>query len=301
MESEPNSVGTIVRVFHERLKNEHHRNEINQFLYILFNDWKGWSRAHFMSGHGEILSDKEVKRFLSALNQLENHKPVQYITGVAHFLDIKLEVNSDVLIPRPETEELTDLVIKENSGRKNDEINFLDIGTGSGCIAISIKKRFLNSSVYAMDNSANALKVAGRNAASHGLHLNFIHFDILQKAEKKELPGYDIIITNPPYVCESEIKDMNKNVLDYEPGIALFVPDSDPLVFYKAIADFAIIHLSRPGLLYLEINEMFGSAVSDLLLSKKFSRAEIIKDLNGKDRFIRAEWGSPEGSSGSHY
>jgi release factor glutamine methyltransferase len=289
MENKPNSVGSLLKFFHQELKNHYDGREINQFLHILFDEWKGWNRALVHINQEEIFSKEEVTWFQLALEELKRDKPIQYITGSTHFHGLKLVVTPDVLIPRPETEELVDLIIKENTNKKNGELTILDIGTGSGCIAVSLKKNLSLSSVSAMDNSLNALKVACENADRNGCTIRFLHHDIFQRPAWSDFSNYDIIVSNPPYIRESEKKGMHKNVLNFEPHNALFVPDDDPLVYYNAIADFAIMHISRPGLLYLEINEKFGPEIRTLLLVKNFDKVEIIKDINDKDRFIRAE------------
>jgi release factor glutamine methyltransferase len=293
METESNSVISILKTFRNELNNENDGREINQFLYLLFDAWKGWNRTQIQLNQEEILSNQEVTRFHSALAKLKRHEPIQYITGRTYFLGLELMVNPDVLIPRPETEELVEKIIKENADKKNQEISVLDIGTGSGCIAVSLKKNFPVSSISAMDSSANALIVARDNAERNSCPIKFYHYDIFDKQVWPIFPVYDIIISNPPYVTESEKTMMQRNVLDFEPEEALFVPDNDPLVYYKAISDFAFMHLSRPGLLYLEINERFGHEVKSILLAQGFEKVEVNKDINEKDRFIRAEKETP--------
>jgi release factor glutamine methyltransferase len=293
MENKTISVGSILKIFREELKNDYDEKEIKKFLYMLFDEWKGWNRANILLHHEELFSKEEVTRFYLTLEELKRHKPIQYIIGTAYFHDLKLVVTPAVLIPRPETEELVDIIIRENASKKHEEFSILDIGTGSGCIALSLKKNFPHSAVFALDNSIDALQVAIENADRNGCQIRFFHQDIFQKAEQFVFPEYDIIISNPPYISESEKKEVHKNVLDYEPNDALFVPDNDPLIYYRAIADFAMVHLSRPGLLYLEINERFGPEIRTLLSINGFDKVEVIKDINGKDRFIRAEANNP--------
>jgi release factor glutamine methyltransferase len=293
MENRPVPVSSIMKTFQAELINDYDGKEIDQFLYILFEEWKGWNRARVHLNKGELLSNEEVDRFHLALEELKRHKPVQYITGRANFHGLELMVDPDVLIPRPETEELVEIIIKENTNRKHDEFLILDIGTGSGCIALSLQKNFPNSLVYALDSSMSALKVARKNAERNGCNILFFHYDLFQKTEPSVFPEFEIVVSNPPYIRESEKKEMHKNVLDYEPHDALFVPDNDPLTYCNSIADFAFLHLSHPGLLYLEINEVFGQEIKTLLLNKKFDKVEVIKDINGKDRFIRAVANNP--------
>jgi release factor glutamine methyltransferase len=289
MENKPDSVRSVLKAFQEELYKDYDGKEIRQFLYILFDEWKGWSKARVHLNQEELLSKKEVARFYLALEELKKHKPIQYITGRTYFHGLELLVAPAVLIPRPETEELVEIIIRENTNRKHEEFSILDIGTGSGCIAVSLKKNFPHAAVSALDNSADALLLAGKNADRNGCDIRFVLYDILQKKEQSGFRELDTIVSNPPYVRESEKTEMYKNVLDYEPFDAIFVPDNDPLVYYKAISDFASAHLKPNGLLYLEINERFGPEMRSLLITKKFNNVEVIKDINGKDRFIRAE------------
>jgi len=289
MENKPFSVTSILKTFHEELSKDYDGSEIRQFLYMLFDEWKGWNKAQVHLNQEDLLSKAEVARFYLALEELKKHKPIQYIIGRTFFHELELVVTPGVLIPRPETEELVDIIIRENTNRKPEEFSILDIGTGSGCIAISLKKNFPYAAVSATDNSVTALQIAEKNAERNGCDIRFFLHNIFQKTEQSLFSEYDMIISNPPYIRESEKKEMHKNVLDYEPPVALFVPDNDPLVFYKAILGFSCIHLSSIGLLYLEINEQFGQDIKTLLLTKKFDRVEVLKDINGKDRFIRAE------------
>ncbi|RLD40233.1 MAG: peptide chain release factor N(5)-glutamine methyltransferase [Bacteroidetes bacterium] len=210
---------------------------------------------------------------------------MQHIIGTAPCLDYHFIVNEDVLIPRPETEELVDMIsksIKNNS--KN--VKILDIGTGSGCIAITLQKN-TNSSVTAIDISKESLKIAAKNAKLNNADINFIELDILDKDSWQGIDNdFDIIVSNPPYVRDLEKKLMNKNVLDYDPSLALFVEDNNPLIFYEAISKFAKLHLKANGTLWFEINEYLGQETKELIM-KHFNTAEIIKDFRGKERFIK--------------
>jgi release factor glutamine methyltransferase len=283
------SVKSIIDLFREELKNDYDEREINQFVLILFNECMGWSRLQMQLNYEEFLSEKEVAEFHNALVKLKNHVPVQYITGKTHFYDLQLTVNPDVFIPRPETEEMMDIIIKENSHSKNEPVSILDIGTGSGCIAVCLKRNFPLASVCAIEKSENAIKVAKENAKRNDCPVDFRHFDIFYKKGWIDFPSFDVIVSNPPYVMESEKKDMRINVLDHEPWDALFVSDHDPLKFYSVIAEFGLTHLNRPGLVYLETNEKLGIEVKTLFLKNGFDKAEIMRDINGKDRFLRAE------------
>ncbi len=213
------------------------------------------------------------------LNQLCEGKPLQYVTGEAYFYDLVFYVNENVLIPRSETEELIDLIINKTTIASPQ---ILDIGTGSGCIPIALKKNIKGAYVYSCDISEQALVVAKENARRNDTPISFFKCDILQIDHLER--GYDIIVSNPPYVTESDKKQMHKNVLDYEPWQALFVADDKALIFYSKIADLAWQHLNKGGKLYFEINENYGEATKEMLIHRGFSEVEILKDLFGKDR-----------------
>jgi release factor glutamine methyltransferase len=230
------------------------------------------------------ISDTQVLAFETAAAELVAGRPIQYITGKAWFMGEAYTVNEHVLIPRPETEELVDWVI-EYAEIKGKTLRILDIGTGSGCIAIALKKALPEAIVSAIDISTNAIKIAEGNAAALKADIEFITLDILNTAF---LPGqYDVIISNPPYIPINEMKNMELQVTDHEPNIALFVPDEDPLVFYKAIARLAKLHLSSNGQLFFEIHYDQGDAMIQLLDEMHF-HAELRSDLFEKDRMIRA-------------
>jgi release factor glutamine methyltransferase len=260
-----------------------------QFVYLLFEEWKFWNKADIQLNREQELKGEEVARFRDALYQLQLNKPIQYIIGAVQFLQAKIKVREGVLIPRPETEEMAAMILEDNGHRKYEELSLLDIGTGSGCIPVSVKQQMPAFDVTAIDISPAALEIAEENSILNQCNVRFILADILDRQGWKNFPGYTIIVSNPPYVPESERASMHPNVLEYEPHSALFVTDSDPLQFYRAISEFAFLHLLRPGWLYLEINERFGKQVRDFLLSSGFDKAEVMKDIHGKDRFIRAE------------
>lgn len=238
---------------------------------------------------GPALQDEhKTTEIEEAVNQLLNHVPLQYVIGKAFFMDMEFVVNPSVLIPRPETEELVSLILKaclqRNSAHK---LRVLDIGTGSGCIAVSLKHYIAESEVNAIDISEEAIKVAAANASGNNVEVNFIVADILDQTQWEIFPEYDLIVSNPPYVTLSEKLLMQPNVLDYEPHTALFVPDSNPLIFYRRIIDFSQTHLSKRGILWFEINEMFGNELRDMALGKGFRKANIIFDFHGKSRFLQ--------------
>lgn len=223
-----------------------------------------------------------------AVNQLLRHVPLQYITGTAHFMNMEFHVNSQVLIPRPETEEMVSLILKELSSENgNTEFRILDIGTGSGCIAISLKKHFPVSDVSAIDVSEEALEIARGNAFKNQVKAEFVKADILDSSQWGFAFPYNLIVSNPPYVMLSEKQQMQPNIVDYEPHKALFVPDDDPLVFYNVILKFAKKYLRSDGSLWFEINELFGEQLKRLAISHGFREANIIFDFRGKSRFLQ--------------
>lgn len=213
-------------------------------------------------------------------------KPVQYVVGHTEFSGLDLEVNPSVLIPRPETEELVKWIADENSNEKGMKI--LDVGTGSGCIILALGRILKDPLLTATDISVLALLTAADNAGKYGIPVDFLQFDFLDESQWDRIGNFDLIVSNPPYVRESEKKDMKSNVIDYEPHNALFVPDDDPLVFYKAIAKFAKVHLTERGELYFEINENLGDEVVNLLRKEGFSEVILKKDIHDKNRMVAA-------------
>ena len=222
------------------------------------------------------------QRVSDAISRLRRHEPLQYIVGSARFHGHKFKVTPAVLIPRPETEQLVDLIVDENPA---SDLRVLDIGTGSGCIAISLARALKFAQIDALDVSRDALAVARDNAAALKAKVRFFESDILLP---QPAATYDIIVSNPPYICWSEREAMGRNVKDYEPGQALFVPDNDPLLFYKSIAPYAMQSLDKGGRLYLEINQRFGREVKQLLEDNGFDEVRIIEDSYGKVRFAAA-------------
>jgi release factor glutamine methyltransferase len=229
------------------------------------------------------------QKLAEAVLRLLQHEPIQYILGESHFYGLKLKVTNAVLIPRPETEELVDWIIKTHQNKEN--LTILDIGTGSGCIPIALAKHLKNAIVYAIDVSPDALRVAQENAEMSKVNVNFERLDILEISEINPLSfggvKFDVMVSNPPYISIEEKEQMQKNVLDYEPPLALFVNDKNPLLFYEKIIFLAKGSLNEGGSLYFEINESFGKEVKDMLGHKHFEQIELIKDLQGKDRMVR--------------
>lgn len=284
MKVKSNKIADIRRFYKQKLLDLYSENEADSLLFMLFSDFVNLSKSDVVLNPGKIVSEQELLKIEFAVKDLLNNKPIQYILGKAEFYDMTFEVSPDVLIPRPETEELVDLILKENT--VSSEIAILDVGTGSGCIAISLKKHLQNSAVTAIDISPGALDVAGKNAQLNNVIINFRQIDFLDNNQRKKLPEFDIIVSNPPYVRRSEKKQMKRNVLDYEPDAALFVDDEDPLRFYVAIAEFAKEHLKMNGKIYCEINQYLGDKTTKAFTDRGFEKVNIIEDINGNERFL---------------
>ena len=221
--------------------------------------------------------------------ELLHHRPVQYVLGEAWFMEMKLLVNEQVLIPRPETEELVQWIADDIKRSGNTEVSLLDIGTGSGCISLSIKKKIPQAEVCAIDVSEDALQIAKLNSVEQNVLVDFLHVNFLDEEEWNQLGKYDIIVSNPPYIKKSEEVSMKNNVTRFEPHLALFVPNEDALLFYKAIATFTQLHLKTRGSVYVEINEAFGEQVARLFKESGFINVVVKKDMQGKDRMIKAK------------
>lgn len=244
----------------------------------------GFSRTEILVNKNTLFSNEQQHVIESFIKKLKNFVPIQYILGETEFYGLPFYVNESVLIPRPETEELVDWISKENN--KSAGLHILDIGTGSGCIVISLKHEFTHSKVDAFDISEKALETAQSNAILNNLEVNFAQVDILNAPVSTT--KWDIIVSNPPYITEQEKVDMLPNVLDHEPHLALFVPDNDPLLFYRKIAQFAQQHLQPAGKIYFEINRSLGKQCMDLLSEIGFQNIELRKDISGNDRMVRA-------------
>ncbi|MEO8796210.1 MAG: peptide chain release factor N(5)-glutamine methyltransferase, partial [Daejeonella sp.] len=248
------------------------------------------NRSEYLSQKNEPVDMMVETSLISILDELKTGKPLQYILGETEFYDLPFKVNPSVLIPRPETEELVDWIIKDLLSRKQTKPEILDIGTGSGCIPIALKKNIPEAKVSAIDISGAALETAIKNSVLNKVEVKFHLHDILNtESGFFNDSEFDIVVSNPPYVTLSEKNLMHQNVLEHEPHLALFVDDNDPLIFYKAITKFASAHLKKDGVLYLEINENLGGETVSLLKGFGFKNVELRKDLPGKDRMIRAE------------
>lgn len=243
------------------------------------------NRASLILMKHQELSDAYIITLQALLPILQSGKPLQYVLGEAHFYGLTFKVNEAVLIPRPETEELVDWILTELESRNSRYPTILDIGTGSGCIPIALKKHLPQAQVSTIDISTEAIAVAKQNAKLNGVDVNFIQADILNHSSALQ-QTYNVIVSNPPYITQQEKPDMHANVLNHEPYLALFVSNEKPLIFYEAIADFALINLSENGLLFFEINSNLGKETIEMLYHKGFKNIELRKDMQGKDRMI---------------
>ena len=281
--------------FFVALKNIQDEQEIESFFFILTEYLHNLKRVDVALNPNFELSDAEVEKWNAILAQLQQEKPIQYITGEAWFYGLKFEVNENTLIPRPETEELVEWILNSPITKHPSPINILDIGTGTGCIPISLKSNLPQANVSAIDVSEKALEVAKRNAVSNKVEINFIQTNILEVEDLSQLQSsithhpssYNIIVSNPPYVRNLEKEEIKKNVLDYEPHLALFVEDTDALLFYRKIAQLALKNLTPNGLLFFEINQYLGKETVELLENLGFKNIELKKDMYGNDRMIR--------------
>jgi release factor glutamine methyltransferase len=278
-------------LFQNELHPLYEKDESDEIIFLVFEAVIPkiiGTKADLIMKKEELISDVEHTRFEEILSELKMNKPVQYILGYSWFYGMKFIVNEDVLIPRPETEELVRKVISHFSFLKS-QISILDIGTGSGCIAIALKKNLPNAIVSAMDISSKALDVAKRNAEMNEVKINFIQDDIFHlRTSDSVRRNFDIIVSNPPYVPLSDKPSLHQRVIAFEPHLALFADENDSLNFYKAISDVALQLLRPNGELYFEIHESAGCKVKELLSTKGFKNIDVIKDIQGKNRIIKA-------------
>lgn len=261
--------------------------EAESFFHLGLENFRNLKRIDLAMNPDLSFSEDEIRQWDSLLEKLKNEIPIQYILGKTYFYGLEFEVNENVLIPRPETEELVDWILKEDKKSKKPNLRILDIGTGSGCIAIALAKNLPDANVYAIDVSETALGTAKRNASRNDTNVNFIKRNILE-TEDLEME-FDIIVSNPPYVRNLEKHEIRKNVLDNEPHLALFVDDDDALLFYRKIAELAMKNLSPGGKLFFEINQYLAKETMDLLETTGFGFMELRKDIYGNDRMVQAK------------
>lgn len=278
----------VFRYYLNVLEEKYNISEAKSLLNILFEHFVNIRNLDLVKDPTMKMNASELLKIQCGVDELMKFKPIQYIVGYTIFLDFKFKVSHNVLIPRPETEELVKLIIQDFK-KIEHPISILDIGTGSGCIAVTLSKCIYKSTVSAIDICEKAIKLARENAKLNHTKIKFHVMDIFNDFKMNALPMFDLVVSNPPYVKNSEKSLMQRNVLDYEPEKALFVSDENPLIYYYALAEFGKEHLNNKGKLYIEINEAFGKKIAKLLEEKNYSSIKIYKDINGKDRFISAE------------
>lgn len=277
-----NTIFSLIQYATDKLKDTYDEQEIRSICHLIFMDIFKYTKIDIHLRKHETLNESFVNRFYGIIAQLQTNIPIQYIIGETEFAGFRFKVTPSTLIPRPETEELVQWI----SGQAVPGCRVLDIGTGSGCIAISLSRLIPGAQVTAFDISGEALEIARFNNSQNNTDVNFIRKDILQR-EPCTGDDYDIIVSNPPYVRKTEKKEMHARVLDFEPHMALFVPDNDPLVFYRAIAGFGQTHLHPGGMLFFEINEAFGNETVQMLREYEYQDIQLKKDIYGKKRFIK--------------
>lgn len=274
----------IVYYIKQTLHGYYPDSEIVSMAKLLLTQVFGMSVIELYAGKDNCFSSNEQKQLEDILLRLQKYEPIQYIIGEEEFFGLPFEVNRHVLIPRPETGELVNWIIQENKDRQT---RILDIGTGSGCIAISLAKHMEKAEVNAWDVSEDALQVATRNCLRNGVEVKLEQKDVLRFEPSGE--QFDVIVSNPPYITEKEKAEMKANVLEWEPGVALFVPDDSPLLFYRRIAELGMEMLAPDGKLYFEINRAYGKQTVDMLAELGYREIELRKDISQNDRMVKAE------------
>jgi release factor glutamine methyltransferase len=286
----------------QQLKSNYSETEAAKMASMVLEHVTGLPQLERLKKKDEPLVVSQLHQLTEFHHRLMDHEPVQYVLNEAWFYGMKLFVDKNVLVPRPETEELVDWIVKDvrKAGRdvferkpaeadQTTELKILDIGTGSGCIALALKKAMPKAEVWGCDASEGALNIARRNGSELDIRVDFTGLNFLDEAQRQQLPTVDIIVSNPPYIPLKEKKSLDKNVVEHEPHSALFVPDDDPLIFYTAIADFGKSRLHPGGYIYVEIHEDTGILVSRLFKKEGYTDIEIKQDMQGKDRMVRAQ------------
>ncbi|HPW67159.1 MAG TPA: peptide chain release factor N(5)-glutamine methyltransferase [Salinivirgaceae bacterium] len=269
--------------FSDSLAQIYEQSEIDALFFRLFEDIFDIQKFQIQLDYNNTVPEQQLDILLDSLSRLQTSEPLQYITQKAYFLDLELYISPSVLIPRPETEELVKHVMRENIQKPK----IIDIGTGSGCISVSLAKFIFDSEVFAIDISKNAIDTAQLNATKYSVKIDFKQLDIFEISDSNFPQKFDIIVSNPPYVTESDKANMQNNVLLYEPKNALFVPDNSALKYYSAIAKFAYTNLVENGVVWVEINERFGKETCDVF-TQYFSNVKLYNDFRDKPRFVRA-------------
>ena len=269
-----------------QLKTIYEESEAENISDLVIEHLTGTKRTDRIINKEKLISGKQESQLNKYMDRLLQHEPVQYVLNEAWFNGLKFYVDKNVLIPRPETEELVEWIISDCKF-PIETLSVLDIGSGSGCIPLALKKRLGKADVWSCDVSPEALRVANQNATVLGVNVKFIELDFLREEQRENLPSFDIVVSNPPYIPEKDKENMSLNVIDHEPATALFVPDDNALIFYKGIADFGKKHLTKNGIIYMEMNESFGKKISSMFQSEGY-KTVIKNDMQGKERMIKA-------------
>ena len=289
MQIASNKIQDIIEFYKKQLSSIYDEAELNVIIFLAFEHVLDFSKTNLLLRSNENINQSDLLKLNFICKRLLQHEPIQYILGETEFYGLKFKVNSSVLIPRPETEELVDLIIKENSNN-TQTLKIIDVGTGSGCIAIALKKHLPQAEVYAVDISKEALSTAKQNAELNKVDVRFIEADILTYSNPTlQTLNFDVIVSNPPYVTRNEETEMDPRVKDFEPHTALFVENNDALIFYNKIAHFALKQLNPGGKLYFELNAKYASETKHLLESIGWKDVCILRDLNNNERMLRAK------------
>ena len=282
------TIGSVFTVYKQALAAIYEPNEIEALTLLTLSEITGSTKAQLKAFPEKQLTVEQSAHINAILTRLQTGEPLQYILGHTEFYGLSFKVNPSVLIPRPETEELVEWILSEVGSGHLSARSILDIGTGSGCIPITLKKHLPQANISTVDISAEAISTAKQNAELNKVEVNFIKDDILNPTDNSLLTAhYSLIVSNPPYVTLHDKTQMHRNVTDFEPHMALFVPEDDPLIFYKAIADFALKNLNKDGFLFFEINESLGSETVEMFKNKGFKNIELRQDMSGRDRMIK--------------
>ena len=283
------TTGEFYNDFKKKLKTIYEDREAENISDWVFENVTGLKRWERRENKNKELNEPDLGKLKKDLEELLNQKPVQYVLNEAWFYKMKFFVNENVLIPRPETEELVEWIVSDLKKQKDSKAtNIMDIGTGSGCIPIALKKELPETNITAIDVSEKALSVAKKNASELQVTIDFFKIDFLEENERQALSQYDIIVSNPPYIPINEKEILSKNVTDFEPGIALFVANNDPFIFYKKIANFSKTHLNQGGKIFVEIHEEYAKQVM-IIFENTGLICETKKDIYGKERMIKAK------------
>lgn len=286
MEIRHAELGELQVLMRKELEKIYPEREAASIVSALFSAYMGMTRAELVMKKNHKLSESQIFYFQRALKRLMAHEPLQYISEKTYFLGREFRLSPAVLIPRPETEELVQWII-DDLGHTKKKLSILDIGTGSGCIAVSLERELAGPDVFAIDNSEKALNIAVSNAELNGSNVQFSLVDILVPEDRRPLPEFDVIVSNPPYVTPADRKKMKPNVTAFEPHEALFVSDRDPLLFYREILNFSIDHLAPGGQIYFECNEKFTREVASMMRKNGFTGIEIKSDMQQKERMVK--------------